>query len=80
MASPLKETGEVVRTQSANADMDLSSAKAALYKALIDGSTDPVEYVKAIALALQKIESAHAATKEINRICEMAALRGPYSK
>ncbi len=80
MADPLKPTGEVVRALSGDADLDLAGAKQALLKALTDGSTDPVDYVRAIGEALLMLEAAHVAAREINRICEKAAVRGPYKE
>lgn len=80
MANPLKATGEIVRTLSGTADMDLAGAKKMLFEALTSGSTDPVDYIQAIGEALMKMEAAHNAAKEINWICEKAAVRGAYKR
>lgn len=80
MATPPKDNGRQVGDHSGNADLDLAAAKQRLFKALTSQSTDPISYINAIGEALEKIEMAHTAVREISDICKLAAVRGPYGE
>ena len=78
MADPLKVPGRRVRRLNEVIDFELAAAKKVLFRVL--GNTDPVQYHRAMSVALEHVEAAHVACYEIEQICAADAARGKYKE
>lgn len=78
MAEIQKVDGRKVGEFSGDADIAIAAAKRILYRVL--GEDDPAIYARRIGEALDEIEKGHLAIREIELICRINGVRGPYKK